>query len=98
MGREIITLCGSLKFKKQFREINERLTLQGHIVLSCGVWNKKIAESNREELQEIHFKKIEISNRIHIINVNGYIGKHTQQEIEYAKDFGKKITYEYNRK
>ena len=33
---QVITLCGSTKFKAQFREVEAALTLSGHIVLSVG--------------------------------------------------------------
>ena len=33
-GFKVITLCGSTRFKKQFVEIQKRLTLEGNIVIS----------------------------------------------------------------
>jgi len=34
-----------------------------------------------------------LSDEIFVINVDGYIGEHTAEEIEYAKSKGKKIGY-----
>jgi len=92
---KIITLCGSTKFEKQYHEINKKLTLEGNLVISVGVFDFKSPDKEkvRELLQEIHRKKIDIADEIFIVNVGGYIGKHTQEEIDYAKKIGKKINY-----
>jgi len=92
---KVITLCGSTKFETKYREINEKLTLEGNVVFSCGVFKFKDAnkENKRELLQEIHRKKIDMSDEIFVINVGGYIGEHTAEEIEYALKTGKKINY-----
>ena len=45
------------------------------------------------KLKEQHFKKIELSDAILVINVNNYIGNSTSLEIQYAKDLGKEIIY-----
>ena len=92
---KVITLCGSTKFEEKYREINAKLTLEGNVVLSCGVFNYKNPdkENKRDLLQAIHRKKIDLADEIFIINVGGYIGEHTVEEIEYAKKTGKKISY-----
>ncbi len=41
----------------------------------------------------IHFRKIDISDEIFVIDVNGYIGNSTRKEIEYAEKMGKAIRY-----
>ena len=51
---------------------------------------------NEEQLikmKEAHFKRIELSDAILVINVNNYIGNSTNLEIEYAKKLGKEIAY-----
>jgi len=92
---KVITLCGSTKFEEKYREINAKLTLEGNVVLSCGVFNYKNPdkEDKRDLLQAIHRQKIDMADEIFIINVDGYIGKHTAEEIEYTKKIGKKINY-----
>ena len=35
--------------------------------------------------------KIDISDAIYVVNVNGYIGTSTKKEIEYAKSLNKEI-------
>jgi len=93
---KIITLCGSSKFKKEFEEENKRLTLNNNIVISLSFFEHsgdKISIGEKIILSEIHLEKIKISDEIYIINVNGYIGKSTQKEIDYAKSLNKKIRY-----
>ena len=46
-----------------------------------------------KKLKKEHFKRIELSDAILVINKNNYIGDSTKLEIEYAKKLGKKIMY-----
>ena len=41
----------------------------------------------------MHKQKIDMSDEIFVINVEGYIGESTRNEIEYAKAKGKKVSY-----
>lgn len=97
---EVITLCGSTKFKEDFIKAQEQLTLQGKIVISVGLFshadNKYIDEINedvKEMLVNIHLKKIDMSDSIMIIDTDDYIGESTRKEIEYAKSKGKFIYF-----
>lgn len=93
---KIITLCGSLKFKKEMIEIAEKMTLEGNCVLTPVypvLENYKRTDRQLELLKEAHFKKIELSDSILVVNINNYIGNSTNLEIEYAKKLGKEIIY-----
>jgi len=93
----VITLCGSTKFKPQFREAEAALTLQGHIVLSVGFFEQsdgiEITGAQERMLKELHFHKIDMSEAIFVIDVNGYIGESTRAEIDYANKHGKQVRY-----
>ena len=93
----IITLCGSIKFKDEFMKVQEKLTLEGNIVLIPNFFtNIKKEDINLEfknMLDKMHKQKIDMSNEIYVINIGGYIGESTKSEIEYAKSKGKKIFY-----
>ncbi|WP_211746442.1 hypothetical protein [Paenibacillus sp. Marseille-Q4541] len=93
----IITLCGSTKFKEQFEQTNAFLTLQGNIVISVAFYEQsdgfEITEEQAELLGELHFKKIDMSDEIFVIDVDGYIGNSTRKEILYAKETGKTVRY-----
>lgn len=93
---KIITLCGSLKFKKEMMEIAEKMALDGNCVLTPVypvLENYKRTDRQLELLKEAHFKKIELSDSILVVNINNYIGNSTNLEIEYAKKLAKEIIY-----
>ncbi len=95
---KIITLCGSTKFKEDFLREQARLTLEGNIVLSIVIFdisrdNQKLLESKKEMIDDMHKRKIDMSDEIFVINKNGYIGTSTKSEIEYAIKTGKKVNY-----
>ena len=93
----IITLCGSIKFKNEFMKVQEKLTLEGNIVFTPNFFNnikkEEISLDTKKMLDEMHKQKIEMSNEIYVINYGGYIGESTKSEIEHAKTKGKKISY-----
>ena len=99
----VITLCGSTKFKKEFYEVQKKLTLEGNIVLSVGlfghsgdaeVWenmDEGTLTKTKQMLDDMHKAKIDMSDGIFVINPNGYIGSSTKSEIEYARKHKKLI-------
>lgn len=93
---KIITLCGSLKFQKEMMIVAEKMALEGNCILTPVypiLEKKEKTEEQMAKLKEAHFKRIEISDAILVVNVNNYIGKSTNLEIEYAKTLGKEILY-----
>lgn len=92
----IITICGSTKFKTQILEVAKELTLKGHIVLSPLVFSgsgDRITEIDKIRLDALHLQKIKMSKAIFVVNVGGYIGESTENEITAAKLLGKDIYY-----
>lgn len=93
---KIITLCGSLKFQKEMMIVAEKMALEGDCILTPvypTIDNLKRSEEQLQKLKEEHFKRIELSDAILVINVNNYIGNSTSLEIQYAKELGKEIIY-----
>ena len=87
---KVITLCGSTRFKSEFEKVQKRLTLEGNIVISVGLFshsgdNEVWSDGMIEMLDDMHKRKIDMADEIYVINVNGYIGDSTKSEIEYAK-------------
>ena len=94
----IVTLCGSTRFKEQFIETQKRLTLEGCIVISVGMFGHSGDEEvwkpgTKEMLDDMHLSKIDMADEIYVINVGGYIGESTKREIAYAEKTRKKINY-----
>ena len=102
---KVITLCGSTRFKDEFMEVQKRLTLDGNIVISVGlfghsgdneVWedmDEGTLTRTKEMLDDMHKRKIDMADEIYVINVGGYIGSSTRSEINYAKAAGKSVRY-----
>ena len=94
----VVTLCRSSRFRDAFAESQKRLTLEGNIVLSLGLFalsgdEEVFRPGAREMLADMHKRKIDMADEIFVINVGGYIGNRTRSEIEYAKETGKAIRY-----
>ena len=95
---KVITLCGSTRFKTEFLDAQKRLTLDGNIVISVGLFghsgdDEVWTEGTKEMLDNMHKRKIDMSDAIYVINPGGYIGESTRSEIDYAKANGKEIMY-----
>ena len=95
---KVITLCGSTRFKDTFIEVQKRLTLEGNIVISVGLFGHSGDEEvwvpgTKEMLDDMHKRKIDMADEIFVINVGGYIGSSTRSEIEYAMANGKQVRY-----
>jgi NAD(P)H-nitrite reductase large subunit len=95
---KVITLCGSTKFRDEFLAVQKRLTLEGNIVISVGLFGHSgdeevWLESTKEMLDDMHLRKIDLADEIFVINKGGYIGESTKNEIDYAIKNGKGINY-----
>ena len=93
---KIITLCGSLKFQKEMMKVAEKIALDGYCVLTPVypvLENIERTEEQLIKLKEAHFKRIELSDAILVVDINNYIGNSTNLEIDYAKKLGKEIIY-----
>lgn len=101
IGRfKIITLCGSTKFRDEFIFEQKRLTLEGNIVITVGLFGHSgdeevWSDNTKKMLDEMHKRKIDLADEIFVINVGGYIGTSTRSEIEYAIKKNKPVNYLY---
>lgn len=94
---EVITLCGSTRFKEEYLEVQKRLTLSGKIVLSVGLFNhaenERLTDEQENMMDELHLRRIDLSNGIYVIDVGGYIEPSIRNEIEYATSQNKSVRY-----
>ena len=52
------------------------------------------AESDyKRKADELHKRKIDLCDEVFVLNVGGYIGESTRNEIEYANNIGKPVKY-----
>lgn len=98
----VITLCGSTKYKEEFLWVNKWLTLQGNVVISVGLFghvdHEPILPEEKILLDKVHVAKIDLANEIFVIDtsfstMDFYYGNSTKNEIEYAKNKGKKLRF-----
>lgn len=95
---KIITLCGSTRFRDEFMAEQKRLTLEGNIVISVGLFghsgdSEVWSENTKDMLDDMHLRKIDLADEIFVINPGGYIGSSTRREIEYARKNGKQVRF-----
>ena len=90
------TLCGSMRFEKEMRKVAYDLeTKKGYNVLQCSytVAGIQPTATEIEALERAHCRKIDISDGIYVLNIQGYIGESVRKEIDYARRNGKEIIY-----
>lgn len=102
----VVCLCGSTRFYLEveaFQQANFDETMKGNIVLSVGFYPHSskqahaqefgITSEQKEDLDRLHFRKIDMADEVLILNVDGYIGESTARELSYARNRGKKIRF-----
>ena len=92
--RKIICLSGSTRFKNEFIKQHRRLTLDGYIVFLPAIYGGSddiVSKQEQENLKELFFDIISLCDILFVINLNGYIGNSTAEEITRAKNLGKEI-------
>jgi len=95
---QIVCLCGSTRFWRLFQSESLRLTLGGAIVLTVGAATASdedhgITPEQKVALDELHKRKIDLADRVHVLNLRGYVGESTLSEIQYAQRLGKTVTW-----
>lgn len=93
---KVITICGSMRFAKEIIKIATELETKNKYCVLQPVYNFDDIPISDRELQNIvkaHYKKIDISDAVFVVNVGGYIGKSVAEEIAYAKNLNKEILY-----
>ncbi len=85
-----------MRFSKDIMKIATELeTDKGYCVLQpvYNFDNNVLGEAELQNIVKAHYKKIDISDAVFVVNVGGYIGKSVTEEIEYAKSLNKEILY-----
>lgn len=101
---EIVCICGSTRFADEMHAANRELTLDGAIVLAPGVFTHQesregrgtgheITEEQKAALDVLHLRKIDLADRVLVVDSGGYIGESTSREIAYARATGKPVSF-----
>jgi hypothetical protein len=98
----VITLCGSTRFEAEFAEVNQRLTMDGCVVISLGMFrlpdlpdHDRTTDGSdlRARLGDVHLQKIRMADEVYVVDPGGYVGESTRREIAYAESLGKPVRY-----
>jgi hypothetical protein len=100
---KIVCLCGSTRFYREFQQANYDETFKGNIVLSVGFYPHAQKQAHGEnvgctpelktKLDLLHLRKIDLADEIFVLNVGGYVGDSTANEIAYVLSQGKIIRW-----
>jgi hypothetical protein len=98
---EVICLCGPLRFMDAFRQVEYMFEMQGAIVVGPSFLpgatthdgTTGCTPEQKIMLDELHKRKIDMCDKVYVINVGGYIGESTKSEIAYAQKTGKPVEY-----
>ncbi|HEX5199036.1 hypothetical protein ACFQS1_39555 [Paractinoplanes rhizophilus] len=99
---KVVTLCGSTRFEAEFAEVNQRLTMEGFVVISLGMFSLPDLSGYDWQLDSldlkgrlggVHFQKIRMADEVYVVDPGGYLGESTRREIAYAESLGKPVRY-----
>jgi hypothetical protein len=98
---EIVCICGSTRFADEMLAANRELTFAGVIVVAPGVFphaadheaDEFVTNEQKAALDALHLRKIDLADRVLVVNPGGYVGESTSREIAYARATGKPISF-----
>lgn len=90
-----------MRFAEEMSAANRELTFAGAIVVAPGVFlpagdpgaGETITDEQKAALDALHRHKIDLADRVLVVNPGGYIGESTSREIAYARAAGKPIAF-----
>ena len=90
---EIVCICGSTRFVTEMRAANRDLTLAGVIVVAPGEADEVVTDEQKAALDALHLRKIDLADRVLVVNPGGYVGESTRREIAYAEATGTPVEF-----
>lgn len=91
-----VCISGSMRFHNEMLRLAQKLTRQGCVVLMPFVSvapDEQASPELKKMLGEMHSQRIDMSDLLYVVNVGGYIGESTHDEISYAQKRGVPIHY-----
>ena len=70
--------------------------MQGFNILQCVYSDESLDSAAQDRLIKAHYRKIELSDGIYVVDIDGYIGNSVRSEIAYALSIGKEVLYHSN--
>jgi NTP pyrophosphatase (non-canonical NTP hydrolase) len=98
---QVITVCGSTRFKDETSRALLELEQRGVATMSVGGFMHAdglgFTPDQKTAFDALHQNKIRISHGIYVVNPEGYIGESTAREIMLAWRLGKTVEWRYPR-
>lgn len=90
-----VCISGSLRFEENIKKVGEALVAGGVecFLPTMGIAQETITPEMVSGLVFEHFKKINASDIVLVVNPGGYFGNSVKTEIGYAKGVGKKVVF-----
>lgn len=89
----IITIVGSTHYHMDEIDKRRKELSEDAIVLAP---HKSCSVGNEEKCLQMFQQQIYMSDKVVVENVNGYVGTHTQTDIEFANSIGVPVEYMYD--
>lgn len=77
------------------RTVNRDLTFAGVIVLAPSEADESPTSEQKALLDALHLHKIDLADRVVVVNPGGYVGESTRREIAHARAAGKPVTFTF---
>ena len=95
---EIVCLCGAARFANEMRAVEWELALAGVIVLAphfpaAGEGGDTFTEEQRATLGRLHLHRVDLADRVLVVNPGGYVGEATRREIAHAEASGTPVGF-----
>ncbi|WP_449346009.1 hypothetical protein [Streptomyces xanthochromogenes] len=75
------------------RAVNRDLAFEGIIVVAPVEVDGLITDEQRKALDALHLRRIDLADRVLVVNPGGYIGESTSREVAYAQAVGKPVLF-----
>lgn len=82
-----------MRFVEDMRAVSQSLTLADVIVLMPGEIDTPITAEQKAALGELHLRKIDLADRVVVVNRGEHFGESTTREIDYARAAEKPVTF-----
>ena len=91
---KVITLCGSMRFWNEMQAIAYELeTKYGYCAITPVGGSGPLDKGSKVRLAKAHYKRIDLSDAVYIVNIGGYIGESVSAELQYAQTHNKEIIF-----
>lgn len=82
-----------MRFAEEMRAVSASLTLAGVVALMPAETDTPITDEQKAALGELHLRRIDLADRVVVVNQGERFGESTTREIDYARAAGKPVTF-----